>query len=112
MASEVPVPLNFGRQLLKLSRFNDFTLTASGGVEVKGNSMILSFNSPVIMDLVSQQGCMAVDFEEFGEDTVRDVLLSCYTGTANITKDHFRETNIAEDRVVAGVLFRVFPGIV
>eukprot|EP00116_Pleurobrachia_bachei_P004892 sb/3465154/ len=93
MASEVPVPLNFGRHLLKLTRFNDFVLTASGGVELKGNSMILSFNSPVIMDLVSQQGCMAVDFEEFGEDTVRAVLLSCYTGTATITRENFREIN-------------------
>eukprot|EP00116_Pleurobrachia_bachei_P003087 sb/3463349/ len=93
MVSEVPVPLNFGRHLLKLSRFNDFVLTASGGVELKGNSMILSFNSPVIMDLVSQQGCMAVDFEEFREDTVRTVLFSCYTGTATVTRENFREIN-------------------
>ena len=93
MASEVPVPLNFGQHLLKLSRFNDFVLTVSGDVELKGNSMILSFNGPVIMDLVSQQGCMAVDFEEFGEDTVRAVLLACYTGTATITGENFREIN-------------------
>eukprot|EP00116_Pleurobrachia_bachei_P003719 sb/3463981/ len=36
---------------------------------------------------------MAVDFEEFGEDTVRAVLLSCYTGTATITRENFREIN-------------------
>eukprot|EP00116_Pleurobrachia_bachei_P004333 sb/3464595/ len=36
---------------------------------------------------------MAVDFEEFGEDTVRTVLLSCYTGTATITRENFREIN-------------------
>ena len=65
---QVPVPLNFGWHLLKIPKFNDFILTANGGVKIKGNGMILSLNSKKIMSVIDDDNSMSLDLEEFGED--------------------------------------------
>ena len=105
MAPEVQVPMNFGRHHLNSPTHCNLTLNLRSGKKSRANSLILSFNSPVIERLVTTQQVTSLDVEEFQEVSVecfvefQEESVGCfvdclYTGEVEMLDKHsFREVN-------------------
>eukprot|EP00116_Pleurobrachia_bachei_P003453 sb/3463715/ len=87
------MPMNFGRHYLELNGLNDLQLMCRGGEVVKTSSFPLAINSLVICDLVGKQQMKELDVEEFSHSSVASFVDCCYTGTAVLTRQNFREVN-------------------
>eukprot|EP00116_Pleurobrachia_bachei_P003510 sb/3463772/ len=87
------MPMNFGRHYLELNGLNDLQLLCRGGEVVRTSSFPLAMNSLVICDLVGKQQMKELDVEEFSHSSVASFVDCCYTGTAVLTRENFREVN-------------------
>ena len=90
MVPKVSVPMDFGRHLLGSPTHNNLKINTSEGGEVMANSVILSFNSPVIDHLTTTLHLTSVDMLDFSEDAVRTFVDAAYSGTVEgISKEIF-----------------------
>eukprot|EP00116_Pleurobrachia_bachei_P003384 sb/3463646/ len=87
------MPMKFGRHYLELNGLNDLQLICRGGEIVRTSSFPLAINSFVICDLVGKQQMKELDVEEFSHSSVASFVDCCYTGTAVLTRENFREVN-------------------
>ena len=93
-AAAVCVPMNFGRHHLTSPTHNNLTLNLVEGKKSRANSLILSFNSPVIERLVSTLQITSLDMDDFQETSVRCFVDCCYSGSVEmLDRDCFREVN-------------------
>ena len=94
MAPTVQVPMNFGRQHIGSLTHSNLLLNLPDGRTSRANSLILSFNSPVIERLVSTLEITSLDMDDFQEPSV-DCFIDClYTGEIErLGKPLFREVN-------------------
>ena len=97
MAAAIPkvqVPMNFGVQYLGSPLHSNLKFRAKDDEELLANSMIISFNSPVIEDLVTNLFQSVIEVEEYSRDVVQCFLEAAYSGEVkNITKANFRDIN-------------------
>ena len=94
MAPEVQVPTNFGRKHIGSLTHSNLTLNLKDGKTSRANSLILSFNSPIIENLVATLDLTSLDMQDF-EETAVDCFVDClYTGEVELLeKPVFREVN-------------------
>ena len=91
---KVQVPMNFGVQYLGSPLHSNLKFRAKDGEELLANSMIISFNSPVIEDLVTNLFQSVIEVEEYSKDVVQCFMEAAYSGEVkNITKANFRDIN-------------------
>ena len=93
MAPNVTVPMNFGCNLLTSPTHNNLVLNTNEG-EVKANSVILSFNSPVISHMTGDLHMTSVDMLEFTKEAVRVFVNAAYSGSEEeLTRKLFRDVH-------------------
>ena len=94
MVPKVTVPMNFGREHIGSPSHDNLALKLKDGVELKANSLILSFNSPVIAHLTSVLYQTSLDMDDFSEDAVNCFIDAAYSGElAQVSGDNFRDVN-------------------
>ena len=94
MAPKVQVPMDFGIKYLGSPSHSNLKFCLSDGEDVTANSVIISYNSPVIDNLTTDLLQTSLDVEEFTRDVVQCFVDSCYSGEPqNISKENFREMN-------------------
>ena len=88
MASEVVIPSDFGENFITKRSHNNITFKAKKGKTVKANSVIMSLNSPVIGNSISNQ--LQKSFKtSFDKETVRNFIKAVYTGSVGeVDKSH------------------------
>ena len=91
---KVQVPMNFGVQYLGSPLHSNLKFRVKDDKELLANSIIISFNSPVIEDLVTNLFQSVIEVEEYSKDVVQCFLEATYSGEVkNITKANFRDIN-------------------
>ena len=80
MAPKVCVPADFGRHHIGAPSHGNLTFNLGGGVQIKANSIILSLNSPVIADLLTDLQLMSLEAEDFSREAVDCFIEATYTG--------------------------------
>jgi len=93
--SRVEVPADFGVENLDSAVHGNVTLLLSDGLNMKANSIILAFNSPVFRQIFIEQEQTTVDFKTFDAASVRLFIRSLYSG-----KCHFALMSVEEVREV------------
>ena len=94
MAPNVSVPTNFGREHIGSLTHSNLLLNLKDGKNSRANSLILSFNSPIIQDLISNLQLTSLDLLEFQESAVSCFIDCLYTGEIELLqKPLFREVN-------------------
>ena len=91
---KVQVPMNFGVQYLGSPLHSNLRFRAKDDEELLANSMIISFNSPVIEDLVTNLFQSVIEVEEYSKDVVQCFMEAAYSGEVkNISRANFRDIN-------------------
>ena len=94
MAPRVQVPMDFGVKYLGSPSHGNLKFRLQEGGEIPANSMIISYNSPVIESLTTDLMQTSIDVDDFSKDAVQCFLESCYSGDLRkITKSNFRDAN-------------------
>ena len=94
MAPKVQVPMDFGVKYLGSPSHSNLKFRLQDGKEIPANSVIISYNSPVIDSLTTDLLQTSIDVDDFGKEVVQDFVTSCYSGELqNISKDTLREMN-------------------
>ena len=88
------VPMDFGRQHIGSRTHSNMTLNLKGGGEMKVSSLILSFNSRVIEQLISTLEITSLDVNDFEELAVRCFVDCVYSGGIDFMEMRlFRDVN-------------------
>ena len=94
MAPIVQVPMDFGVKYLGSPSHGNLKFRPQEGGEIPANSMIISYNSPVIESLTTDLMQTSIDVDDFSKDAVQCFVESCYSGDLRkITKTNFRDAN-------------------
>ena len=94
MAPKVQVPMDFGVKYLGSPSHSNLKFRLQDGEEIPANSVIISYNSPVIDSLSTDLLQTSIDVDDFGKEVVQDFVTSCYSGELqNISKGTLREMN-------------------
>jgi hypothetical protein len=94
MAPKVQVPMDFGVKYLGSPSHGNLKFRLKGKEEIPANSMIISYNSPVIESLTTDFLQTSIDVNDFCKDAVQCFLESCYSGKLQkITRTNFRDAN-------------------
>ena len=94
MVPQVQVPMDFGVKYLGSPSHGNLKFRLKEGGDIPANSMIISYNSPVIESLTTDLMQTSVDVDDFSEDAVQCFLESCYSGKLQrITRTNFRDAN-------------------
>ena len=70
MASKVQVPMDFGVKYLGSPSHGNLKFRLQEGGEIPANSMIISYNSPVIESLTTDLMQTSIDVDDFSKDAV------------------------------------------
>jgi len=89
--SRVEVPADFGVENIDSAVQGNVTLLLSDGLNMKANSIILAFNSPVFKRIFIEQEQSTVDFKTFDAPSIRLFIRSLYSG-----KCHFALMTVTE----------------
>ena len=94
MAPKVRVPADFGVHHLQCPAHCNLTLKLKDGADMKANSMIMSYNSPVVEHLTTDLLQTSLDVEDFGAGAVQRFVECLYTGELEgADRDNFRDIN-------------------
>ena len=94
MIPRVQVPMDFGIQYLGSPAHSNLKFLLGSGEELLANSMIVSYNSPVVDRMATQLFQSTIEVEEFSKDAVQCFLEASYSGIIkNISKLNFRDVN-------------------
>ena len=94
MAPKVCVPADFGRHHIGAPSHGNLTFNLAEGVQIKANSIILSLNSPVIDDLLTDLHLTSLEAEDFSREAVDCFIEASYTGEIEaVTVGNFRDVN-------------------
>ena len=86
--------MDFGVKYLGSPSHGNLKFRLKEGEDIPANSMIISYNSPVIESLTTDLMQTSVDVDDFSEDAVQCFLESCYSGKLQkITRTNFRDAN-------------------
>ena len=92
---KVQVPMDFGVQYLGLPSHSNLRFLLGNGEELLANSMIMSFNSPVIEEMTTNLFQHTIQVQDFTKNAVQCFLEASYSGgiADKISKSNFREVN-------------------
>ena len=91
---KVQVPMDFGVQYLGLPSHSNLTFLLGGKEQLLANSIIMSFNSPVIENITTNLSRNTVEVQDFSRNSVQCFLEASYSGAIkNISKSNFRDVN-------------------
>jgi hypothetical protein len=94
MVPKVQVPMDFGVKYLGSPSHGNLKFRLKDKEEIPANSMIISYNSPVIESLTTDLLQTSIDVDDFCKDAVQCILESCYSGKLQkITRTNFRDAN-------------------
>ena len=94
MIPRVQVPMDFGIQYLGSPAHSNLKFLLGSGEEILANSMIVSYNSPVVDRMTTQLFQSTIEVEEFSKDAVQCFLEASYSGNIKkISKLNFRDVN-------------------
>lgn len=95
MVPKVQVPMNFGLKYLACpTHCNLMFIDSGGGFYSAANSVIISYNSPVIEDLTTDLAQSEIDVSDFSRDAVQCFVESCYCGNlSSMKKEIFRDAS-------------------
>ena len=86
--------MNFGVQYLGSPSHSNLKFLLESGEELLANSMIISYNSPVIEDLTTNLFQSTIEVQDFSKDAVQCFLEASYSGDVKkISRSNFREVN-------------------
>ena len=86
MASEVVIPSDFGENFISKCSHNNITFKANKKKTVKANSIIMSLNSPVIADSITNHQLKSFK-TSFDQETVRNFIKAVYTGSVGVVDE-------------------------
>ena len=90
--AKVQVPTDFGIEYLRSRSHGNLKFLLKSGEELLANSTVMSFNSPMIKKLTSENGQTTafVDASSFSKDAVQCFLEASYSGNIKtISKQKF-----------------------
>ena len=91
---KVQVPMDFGVQYLGSPSHSNLKFLLESGEELLANSMIISYNSPVIENLTTNLFQSSIEVQDFSKDAVQCFLEASYSGDVKkISRSNFREVN-------------------
>ena len=91
---KVQVPMDFGVQYLGSPSHSNLKFLLESGEELLANSMIISYNSPVIENLTTNLFQSTIEVQDFSKDAVQCFLEASYSGDGKkISRSNFREVN-------------------
>ena len=94
MPWKVEVPMDFGVKYLGSPSHGNLKFRLKEGGDIPANSMIISYNSPVIEYLTTDLMQTSVDVDDFSKNAVQCFLESCYSGNLQkLSRTNFRDTN-------------------
>ena len=94
MIPRVQVPMDFGIQYLGSPAHSNLKFLLGSGEELLANSMIVSYNSPVVDRMTTHLFQNTIEVEEFSKDAVQCFLEASYSGNIKkISKLNFRDVN-------------------
>ena len=86
--------MNFGVQYLGSPSHSNLKFLLESGEELLANSMIISYNSPVIENLTTNLFQSTIEVQDFSKDAVQCFLEASYSGDVKkISRSNFREVN-------------------
>ena len=86
--------MDFGVQYLGSPSHSNLKFLLESGEELLANSMIISYNSPVIEDLTTNLFQSTIEVQDFSKDAVQCFLEASYSGDVKkISRSNFREVN-------------------
>ena len=86
------VPMNFGRE--NIGQHDNLILQLQAGLQHSANSLILSYNSPVIARLTGELHLSSLNVEDFSESAVLCFIDAAYSGElVLLSRDNFRDVN-------------------
>ena len=94
--AKVQVPTDFGIEYLRSPSHGNLKFLLKSGEELLANSTVMSFNSPMIKKLTSENGQTTafVDASSFSKDAVQCFLEASYSGNIKtVSKSTFRDVN-------------------
>ena len=93
---KVRVPADFGVEYLDCPSHGNLKFLLKGGEELLANSTVMSFNSPTIKKLTTQnvRRVIEIDVRAYSKEAVKCFLEASYSGKlAEISKTNFRDVN-------------------
>lgn len=91
---KVQVPMDFGVQYLGSPAHSNLKFVLESGEELSANSMIISYNSPVIENLTTNLFQSSIEVQDFSRDAVQCFLEASYSGDIKkISRSNFRDVN-------------------
>ena len=91
---KVQVPMNFGVQYLGSPSHSNLKFVLESGEQLLANSMIISYNSPVINNLTTDLFQSNIEVQDFSKDAVQCFLEASYSGDIKkISMSNFRDVN-------------------
>ncbi|XP_063690662.1 uncharacterized protein LOC134823202 isoform X2 [Bolinopsis microptera] len=94
MAPKIKVPANFGVEHINSPVHGNLLLKLRDGQEIKTNSMIMSYNSPVIDKLTTNLFQSTLEMDDFTKPAVDCFVEALYSGEVDkLEKDIFEEVN-------------------
>ena len=93
MAPKVVVPADFGIENLYLPRHGNIAIKLQNNTEMPANSLILSYNSPVFVNMFNNLDLDTVEMEDFSVESVIMFLEALYTGEIQLNRVLFRDIN-------------------
>ncbi|XP_063690678.1 uncharacterized protein LOC134823212 [Bolinopsis microptera] len=94
MAPKIKVPANFGVEHINSPVHGNLLLKLRDGQEIKTNSMIMSYNSPVIDKLTTNLFQSTLEMDDFTKQAVNCFVEALYSGEVDkLEKGIFEEVN-------------------
>ncbi|XP_063690665.1 uncharacterized protein LOC134823204 [Bolinopsis microptera] len=94
MAPKIKVPANFGVEHINSPVHGNLLLKLRDGQEIRTNSMIMSYNSPVIDKLTTNLFQSTLEMDDFTKPAVDCFVEALYSGEVDkLEKDNFEEVN-------------------
>ncbi|XP_063690668.1 uncharacterized protein LOC134823206 isoform X2 [Bolinopsis microptera] len=94
MAPKIKVPANFGVEHINSPVHGNLLLKLRDGQEIRTNSMIMSYNSPVIENLATNLFQSTLEMDDFTKPAVDCFVEALYSGEVDkLEKDIFEEVN-------------------
>ena len=93
MAPKIQVPADFGIENLHSALHGNIVLKLQDDRQMTANSMILSYNSPVFVNLFLVLEQSVLEMDDFQADAVNCFIESLYCGEIEIQKSQFQDIN-------------------
>ena len=77
----MPKEVNFGKEFLSLPAHGNISFSLKDGSTIPLNSYILARNSPVLKNIIEEEGELDHDLSDFEPESVQIFTDACYTDT-------------------------------